>query len=235
MPREHAAVLQSTTAMPLTLLKIVRLAVPAVMLYLLLVLFCWASHWCSLVTPDSYKTFSNSFAFFALGALYYFLPLRRWANRAYAEEVGENLATRLTAPFVGDPNVPRNLTWPQVSEIFYGFIDEAKKKSLAVQMQLAYWNGAFWTSAADLRAVSAVGMALLGLAMLAANMIGDPNFDNARAVYGFLSLGLLFLVSIPFSRSATRKQIKIGNVQADLIIRAFRNELRQKLIDAAPP
>jgi len=52
-------------------LKTIRFFVPAILVYMLAVLFCWVSDWCSLAVPESYETFAKSIIAAALGAIYY--------------------------------------------------------------------------------------------------------------------------------------------------------------------
>jgi hypothetical protein len=219
--------------MELTLQKTLRFAIPAVMLYVLAYLSCWASHWCSIEMPVSYDIISKSLLFFLLGGLYAYLPLRDCANRPYDLRVGENLLQRLTSPFAADPAFPRDLGWDRASIVFYRFVDDEKEKSLAVQMRLALWNGVLWSSAADLRAISALGVVAIAAMMFVANLFGDPGFDTAKAVAVLLLLIVLFLVSIGFSEWTTRRQMSIGNRQAEIIILERKDELRTRLIAAA--
>jgi hypothetical protein len=211
-------------------LKTIRFLVPAILLYLLAVLFCWVSNWCSLAAPESYETFGKSITAIALGAIYYALPLRECANQVYFDRVNQNLVYQLTLPFIDDPAFPRNLTWRQVRRVFYPYVDN--DKSLEHLKVLAFWNGAVWTSAADLRMIAGLGTIFVTLVMLVVNLVGDNNFDNAKATYAILLLVLLFLVSIVLSELTTRRHIRIGTQQAEQIRLQHRDELRTKLIEA---
>jgi hypothetical protein len=211
-------------------LKTIRFLVPAILLYLLAVLFCWVSNWCSLAAPESYETFGKSITAIALGAIYYALPLRECANQVYFDRVNQNLVYQLTLPFIDDPAFPRNLTWRQVRRVFYPYVDN--DKSLEHLKVLAFWNGAVWTSAADVRMIAGLGTIFVTLVMLVVNLVGDNNFDNARATYVILLLVLLFLVSIVLSELTTRRHIRIGTQQAEQIRLQHRDELRTKLIEA---
>jgi hypothetical protein len=216
--------------MPIFVLKTIRYFVPAGLLYLLLVLFCWASAWCSLAVPENYETITKSLLALALGGIYYALPLREYFNDVYFNRVNQSLINQLTLPFKVDPNFPKELTWNQVRRVFYPFVDN--DKSLKHLKGLAFWNGAIWTSAADVRA-SCIGIILFALVMLFANIVGSTTFDNAKATYSILLLAVVFTISIPLSELITQRHIKIGTQQAEYIRLNHRNDLRDKLIRAA--
>ena len=216
--------------MAIFMLKTIRFLVPAILLYLLAVLFCWVSNWCSLAVPESYETFGKSILAIALGAIYYALPLRECANQTYFDRVNQNLIYQLTLPFIDDPAFPRDLTWRQVRRVFYPYVDN--DNSLEHLKALAFWNGAMWTSAADLRMIAGVGMIFFALVMLVVNLIGNNDFDNAKAGYAILLLVFLFLVSIVLSELTTRRHITIGTHQAEQIRLQHRDELRTRLIQA---
>ena len=211
-------------------LKTIRFFVPAILVYMLAVLFCWVSDWCSLAVPESYETFAKSIIAAALGAIYYALPLRECANQAYFDRVNRNLVYQLTLPFIHDPNFPRDLTWRQVRRVFYPYVDN--DKSLGHLKVLAFWNGAVWTSAADLRMVSGIGVIFFAFVMLVVNLIGNNTFGNARGVYAILLLLFLFLMSIVLSELTTRRHIRIGTQQAEQIRLHHRAQPRAQLIQA---
>ena len=135
--------------MPPLLLKSIRFFVPAVMLYFVLCAICWFSHWCELAFPTQYDQITKSIAAIILGFIYSVSYLRESANGIYYDAVNKNLMDKLTGPFAADPNVPKDLPWSTIRPIFYGLVDN--DASLKHQATLAYWNGALWTSSADLR------------------------------------------------------------------------------------
>jgi len=224
------SILRLGTPMAIFTLKTIRFFVPAILVYMLAVLFCWVSDWCSLAVPESYETFAKSIIAAALGAIYYALPLRECANQAYFDRVNRNLVYQLTLPFIHDPNFPRDLTWRQVRRVFYPYVDN--DKSLGHLKVLAFWNGAVWTSAADLRMVSGIGVIFFAFVMLVVNLIGNNTFGNARGVYAILLLLFLFLMSIVLSELTTRRHIRIGTQQAEQIRLHHRAQLRAQLIQA---
>lgn len=214
--------------MPSLMLKTIRFFVPAVMLYFVLVAICWFSHWCELAIPTQYDDITKSVAAIVFGYVYSVSYLRELANGDYYNAVNRNIIDKLTVPFAADPNVPKNLPWATIRPIFYGFVDN--DASLTHQKTLAYWNGALWTSSADLRAISCLACVITGMIMVVANIIGDTKFDNIRATYFFLFAVLIFLISIWFSKLATRRHIDIGTEQCEFILVQYRAKLKDKLL-----
>lgn len=217
--------------MPASMLKWIRFFVPAAMLYFVLVAVCWFSHWCELAIPTQYTEITRSIAAIIFGYVYSVSSLREHANRDYYNAVNRNIMDKLTGAFTGDPNVPKDLPWATIRSIFYGLVDN--DASLKHQSTLAYWNGALWTSAADLRSISCLACVITGMLMFVANIIGDTKFDNARATYFFLFSVLVFLISIWVSKLTTRRHIGIGTEQCEFILVQYRAKLRDKLLGAS--
>jgi hypothetical protein len=217
--------------MPPFVLKTIRFSVPAGMLYFLLAGICWFSNWCHLTIPNDYDQLTKSISALILGFVYNVSYLREVANRKYYDAVNRNITTRLTAPFASDPNVPKGLSWRQIRPVFYNFVDN--DASLKHQATLAYWNGALWTSAADLRAISGIGCVSTAVCLIIGRMIGDDTFDYIHAAYFFMVVASLFFLSFLFSELSTRRHITIGTRQCLYIIQEHRNRLRAQLINAA--
>jgi hypothetical protein len=160
--------------MELVVLQTVRLLAPGVMIYLLLVGICWATRWCELTVPNKLEDITKLFAVVVLGTIYNISDLTEWSNRKYFDRVNQNLTIRLTEPFKNDPEVPKNLTWSKVRLVFYKIVDS--DESLKVKAKLAYRNGAFWASVADLRVISAIGCVVFLCLPIAPYLIQNAKF-----------------------------------------------------------
>lgn len=209
-------------------LKVVRFLVPAALLYLMLVLLCWATGWCELDLPTSVEQISKSLLALALGAVYNIFHCREFANRQHFDDVNQNLVQKLTEPFSGDARLSRGLSWSQIRSVFYHFVDN--DKSLEHQKNLAFANGALWGSAADVRMVSTFGVVLMSLSMLLANLFGSSTFNNANATYVFFVFVLTFLLSALASRLTTRWHMEIGAQQVQHILLHHRQALQDNLL-----
>jgi hypothetical protein len=204
-----------------------RYFVPGILLYVLFAGICSATSWCTLPVPSDVKEFFGLTIVVALAFAYAALGLREKHNNFYFDQVTGNLVHRLTSPFAGDPSVSQNLTWKQIRAAFYNLVnsDEALKH----HSQRAFLNGALWTSAADLRVVSLIGILFFELALLVGQLSSSLYFPPHRALVGVLSCLTLFSVSFPISRALTQRQIEIGNEQVEHIMMHHRQAFREKL------
>jgi hypothetical protein len=196
-----------------------------------LALICWMSNWCSIAVPINYEDLTKSFAVLVLGTLYSATPLREWSNRVYFDRVGTNLVEKLTRPFLHDPTFPHTLTWRKIKRVFYYYVDT--DPSLKHLKQLVFWNGALWTSFADLRIISGGGAIVVALVMAGAYLWGDPGFNYARATYVYLLFIFLFVASIGLSEVFTKNHIRLGSQQAKIIVDNHQQDLKQRLIQAS--
>jgi len=208
-------------------LKFIRYVVPGILLYVLLYSICWVTIWCSLPLPNRWEELGKLTAAAVLAFVYNAVDLRERMNSFYFDAVNSNLITRLTSPFAGDPSVPKPLTWRNVRPIFYRIIDS--DPSLKHQAQRAFFNGALWTSAADLRAISLIGVLLFSATLLIGNLIGRAEFDFGLGVFAILMCLVLAGVSFGLSKLITKRHIEIGNEQVDFILAHHRQVLHDHL------
>jgi hypothetical protein len=168
------------------------------------------------------------FAVVVLGTIYNISDLTEWSNRKYFDRVNQNLTIRLTEPFKNDPEVPKNLTWSKVRLVFYKIVDS--DESLKVKAKLAYRNGAFWTSVADLRVISAIGCVVFLCLPIAPYLIQNAKFESWRALLISALLLIPFALSFPISDRLTTRHMEIGNEQVDHILAYHKKDLRDGLI-----
>jgi hypothetical protein len=216
--------------MEIQVLQWVRLLVPGIMLYLLAALLCWATRWCELSVPKNWEDVAKLTAVLVLGVLYNFTDLSEWSNRKYYDQVNYNLMQKLTEPFKNDPQVPKSLSWGQIRSVFYHIVDS--DESLKVQAKLAYWNGALWTSAADLRVVALFGLIALFSAFFLTYFVRSLSIDETRVVIASFALLIIFSSSFYASEKLTARHIEIGNRQVEYIRINHLKDLREGLIQA---
>lgn len=216
--------------MSLTQQKWLRFIIPGVMLYGLLVIFCWTTKWCELAIPKTYEEISKLLAAILLGFIYAMSGLREISNGYYYKRVNINVKRTLIAPFIDQhPDLGR-LTWANVRPIFYGFVDN--DKSLEKQSEIIRWNGLLWTSVADLRACCIAGALLFSISIVCGYHVSKLGFDFGRAGYPLTGLLLLFLLSFRWSSQLTEQHRQLGREQCEHIILDKRNELLNKLQSA---
>src|SRR5262245_4009701 len=172
------------------LLNTVRYFVPGMMLYLLLVSVCWLTSWCELEIPKTWEEFLKLSLAAVLAYPYTASGLRNRMNEFYFEAVNKNLVRGLTEPFKGDPGVPRGLTWQQIRSTFYHLVNS--DPALTHHSRRAYANGALWTSAADLRAISLIGVLAFIACMFIGQIFETAQFPLVRAIIGIVVCLFLF-------------------------------------------
>lgn len=218
--------------MEYNVLSWVRYFVPGVMLYVLAVSVCWTTGWCQLSLPSKWQDLIGLAFAAALAFPYHASNLRTRINQPYFDAVNQNLVEQLTAPFASDPIVPKGLTWRQVRAAFYNLVNA--DAALTHQSRRAFRNGAAWTSAADLRAISLIGVLVFCIILLVGNLIPSAYFPAYRALAGVLGCLTLAVFSLAFSKSLTNRQIAIGNEQVEHIMLHHRQRWRNTLTQIQP-
>jgi hypothetical protein len=155
-----------------------------------------------------------------LGGVYYLTPAREVSNQHFFKDVNNHLRSRLVT-ISGLPDAPA-YTWQNLRGVFYSIVDS--DSSLKVKSGLAYFNGFFWTTIADLRAISGVFL-IISLTMYMLNA--------KDAILAVISFSTVFLLTIPLSFGVTQKQKSIGEEQIEIIQLNHLDILREKMVSIA--
>ena len=162
-----------------------------------------------------------------LGALYQIARIRGRLLRKSQRQIDENIKRRLLSLYESDLTIAENADWlsqgRRLLNVFYDFIDN--KQSLKERAKGVYLNGLYWSSAADLTAISSLtAIVCLGIYLL-----------NQRVYYlVFCGLCLLTgLLSWLFIPMLARRHIKLGNEQIEFIQDLHGTELQSRLITLA--
>ena len=215
--------------MEYTYLSWVRFFIPGVLFYVIAASLCWATGWCALPLPSRWQDLVGLTLAAFLAFPYHASNLRHRMNEPYFNAVNQNLVQQLTSPFANDLAVPKGLTWMQIRPAFYNLVND--DKALTHQSRRAFRNGAAWTSAADLRAASLIGVLLFCLVLLIGNIVSFAQFPPYRAIAGILGCLIIALLSLSFSKTLTSQQIAIGNEQVEHIMLHHRQRWRNTLIN----
>jgi len=213
--------------------KYLRLIIPGVFLYGLLVILCWTTSWCEIVVPQSWEEVSKLLACVVLGAIYSVTGLREISNKFFHLDVDQNITSLLTGPFREQMPALAKANWKEIRHIFYHFVD--KDSTLQVKSSIIRFNGLLWTSVADLRVAAIIGVLIMSGSMICSsysNLTG-LKFDEARAGIPILLLVLLFLATFPFSFSLTKKHKRLGNEQCEYILMHYASDLKTMLATLA--
>jgi hypothetical protein len=172
-----------------------------------------------------------------LGAIYSLTPLRELSNGIYHLDVNENISRRLTKPFEDLNPQFKALGWSKIRHIFYHFVD--KDETLKVKSQIVRFNGLMWTSLADLRVVSVIGVLAFSASTVCSHYVGLASgvtaltYDEYRAGIPIFLLTVLFLLTFYFSRRVTNRHKALGDEQCEYILTQYKSELRAKLAELA--
>lgn len=183
--------------------------------------------WCNISIPQTYEEASKLFAAILLGIIYHYTPLRGWTNQSFFDQVNKRISTRLTAPYSESVPNALQLDWSKVRLIHYHFIDN--EASLKVKSQIIRWNGLYWTSAADLRAICVIAFFLFSIVLVCDYKNLYKEFDAERAGVPLLAITLLFLASFFASKSLTRRHMELCDEQCDYILLHKGPELKELL------
>jgi hypothetical protein len=202
--------------MELVTLKGIRFVVPAAIIFV-----CWwlLGKMMGLSTAEFPDEFTDANLYVIIcGALYYVSPLRDWANRPFHNKVSANLRTELVR--ISDlPDNPQVFTWNALRGIFYWLIDH--DVTLSKKATLLHWNGAVWTSCADVRAVSVV--------FAASSFLLAWLRDDERGVVAGFVFAVAAAISVPLSSILTKRQKKLGREQLEVIEHFYQDVVKTKM------
>ena len=158
-----------------------------------------------------------------LGGIYYFFNFRSWANRWSEEKIRANIKTKLLEPFKNDAAISASFDKLKqgrgLLNVFYGYIDN--DLSLKEKTKLVYWNGAFWSTVADIRVIGAIAF----FVYIGAYIIrGNPS----HFIVSLIMAGL-FMLSFLLMPIITKRHMELGNDQIDYILLKYKDDLKDKL------
>jgi hypothetical protein len=203
--------------MSLYLLKRLRFIVPGILFYIFYYLMGVVTKAWTPVIPTNMSDIVYTLPVLIVAFIYEMLPFRNWSNTKYDNDVSENLRKKL----ISISNFKENdseFDWEKVSGVFYHFVD--KDDSLRAKSKLAYHNGFFWTTVADIRAISLLFVVMsLVLILLGIN----------EAPFSLLIFVCIFVLSFIFSSELTRRHKGIGDEQIEIIQHKYLDELNSML------
>ncbi len=160
-----------------------------------------------------------------LGAAYHFTRLRNKCLTKFQKEIDDNIRHQLLAPCMADLAIAAAAEQlrrdRRLMNVFYFYIDD--NESLKTRSKRVYFNGLFWSSAADLAAISVFGSFVYWAAVL----LIDPRphymvLAGMLAVTGLASeYWLLPLI--------TARHIGLGNEQLEFILQNYRHDLCDRI------
>jgi hypothetical protein len=204
--------------MAISLLKFVRFVVPAVLILLFAKLLGFLTGWWTTILPDFEKSQYLPIVIIPAAA-YYITPLRRWTNAPHHKRITERLRSSLVQ-ISGYPDREDKYTWKKLSPLFYSLVDQ--DESLKQKSNLAFANGAIWTSFAD----STILAVLFFLASMFLYWLGVEDAFLAGMIFLLITAG-----SLAGSLVCTSKQIAIGTEQIEVIDFKYKSDVERRLND----
>jgi hypothetical protein len=196
----------------------VRFVVPAALILLFAKLLGFLTGWWTTTLPDFEKSqYLPSVIIPAV--IYYITPLRRWTNAPHHRRVTERLRSGMVQ-ISGYPDQETKYTWKKMRPLFFDLVD--RDESLKQKSNLAFANGAIWTSFAD--------STILAILFFLASMLLYWLRVEGAGVAGLLFL-LIAAVSFAGSWVSTSKQIDIGAEQLEVIEYKYKSEVEKRLND----
>ncbi|WP_371055313.1 hypothetical protein [Rhodosalinus sp. K401] len=203
--------------MSISALKKLRFFAPGVIAALGYFILGEFTGWWSQPDELSFEDLPKILPVFVVGVIYYVTPLRDRSNRKYFERVSENIRQGLYRIYGRDDINPED--WARVRVVFFQLIDS--DESLREKAKIAYFNGAIWTTVADVRIISWI-YAVISLVLFV--LLG-----NTGALLAFISFSAISLVTYPISNELTKKHMEIGDEQLTLIESTHKIRLVKKL------
>ncbi|MEM9434193.1 MAG: hypothetical protein AAGA12_09745 [Pseudomonadota bacterium] len=205
--------------------KYLRFLIPGMLGYFALYFVCQSCDFCSIGWPTNLDEVMKLTAVLLIAFFYDFLRLRNLSNALPLFRVNAGIMERLKNPFVLEDDRIMRIPWNKFKDVYYPIIDN--DETLKVRSENIRFNGVLWSSAADLRAVAAVGLLFI-LAFGLVNKIGwYRGFDEAELLKSGLIFLVLFTVSFPISWVLTDKHRNLVLDQCDYMLLYKRGELEE--------
>lgn len=194
-------------------LKTIRFLAPPIIILTLYSLAAKSLGFDEIAVPQSAKDLWFNVPALIMALAYYLSPLRSWANSGHHKNVQLNIRTKLLR--AGQVTDAGDISTSKVMNVFYRQIDN--DESLKARSEDIMFNGAIWTTLADLVSLSS----LFSLGLFIAWLVG------ALESFG-ISLGLASLAigSAILQYLTTQKHIQMSNGQLEYIADHKREEVR---------
>jgi len=213
--------------MELNTLKKLRLIIPGVLIFIVLILFINNSlselkEFYKDLIDLNLKDIIYIILFMALGAIYYVFKIRYKLWDPFLKRVQDNIKETLLEPFNADFNDEQktNLKSDRVLiNVFYEFVDN--NESLKEKAKLVRFNGLIWTSCIDATIIFFCG----SIVILMKYFFTSQNYDLVVA----LCLFIISLISLIFIFVLTNRHIKLSNEQLEVITELHKLSLGNRL------
>lgn len=193
--------------------------------YFALYFVCQTCDFCSIGWPTNLDEVMKLTTVLIISFFYDFMYLRNISNALPLFRVNAGIMERLKEPFILEDDRISRITWNRFKDVFYPIIDN--DETLKVRSENIRFNGVLWSSAADLRAVAAVGFIIV-LVFGLVNKIGwYEGFEEAELQKSGLIFLVMFIVSFPISWVLTNKHRMLVLDQCEYMLLHKRCDLEE--------
>ena len=207
--------------------KYLRFLIPGMLGYFALYFVCQTCDFCSIGWPTSLDEVMKLTAVLLIAFFYDVLRLRNLSNALPLFRVNAGIMDRLKQPFVAEDDRISQIPWNRFKDVFYPIIDN--DETLKVRSENIRFNGVLWSSAGDLRAIAAVGLAVTLLFYLANHFSIYGGFLEAELRKSGAIFLVAFIISFPISWVLTNKHRGLVLDQCDYMLLQKRSELEEGL------
>ena len=206
--------------------KYLRFLIPGMLGYFALYFVCQTCDFCSIGWPTSLDEVMKLTAVLLIAFFYDFLRLRNLSNALPLFRVNAGIMGRLKEPFTSEDDRISSIPWSRFKDVFYPIIDN--DETLKVRSENIRFNGVLWSSAADLRAIAAVGLMLILAFYLVDKVRLVRGFRRGRTAEFWLDISSsACMVSFPISLVLTNKHRNLVLDQCDYMLLHKRSELEE--------
>jgi len=191
--------------------------------YFALYYICQACDFCSIGWPTSLDEIMKLTSVLLIAFFYEFTQLRKVSNGFPLFRVNAGIMNHLKAPFSDDDNRITNIPWSEFKDVYYQIIDN--DETLKLRSEHIRFNGTLWSSAADLRAISAVALFFAVLFLLADHFRLYDGFIRDELIKSAAIFLTTFTASIPISWILTNRHREMVLGQCDYILLHKRQAL----------
>lgn len=162
---------------------------------------------------------------YVIGAIYYFLDLRKLVLRYFTNEINKNIMKNLLLVCkefsLSFESFLYLQQWDILNHVFFKIIDS--DESLRNMKINVYWNSVAWSTTGDIATISFISSLTYLVAFL---FVENSTFPILGLVFLLVFLFALFVL-IPIT---TKRHIKYGNQQIKFIEIHYKKELEEKLL-----
>lgn len=211
----------------MTWLKLFRLLVPGILIFILFVIFIQDDlqgliKLTKVFSSFQFKDTIYMLIFIVIGVIYYIFKIRDLLWNPYHKRIQNNIRDTLISPFkqqFSKKQIDYLKDGRKLMNVFYHFIDN--DKSLAQKANRVRFNGLIWTSTIDLTIITTIGSLAFWF-----KLIFETSSYNLWMAIILLTIAL---ISFGLIQLTTKQHISLSNEQLEIICQLHKAKLQDKI------